>query len=143
MAIVGVGIDVVSIPDFAAQVDQPGTVFAETFTPGERRDAGSHRADDVDAVLAPGGLVRQENAVVRDERLAVVASDRERRERGHVGRDHALNGRVHRVRLRVSIASDGSDLLDHVGSAGVGPNVATFAGFGAIRQKVLKDEGLA
>jgi holo-[acyl-carrier protein] synthase len=34
-----VGIDVVSIPDFAEQVDQPGTVFAETFTPGERRDA--------------------------------------------------------------------------------------------------------
>ncbi|MBI3214926.1 MAG: holo-ACP synthase [Mycobacterium sp.] len=39
MAIVGVGIDVVSIPAFAEQVDQPGTVFAETFTPGERRDA--------------------------------------------------------------------------------------------------------
>ena len=39
MAIVGVGIDVVFIPDFADQVDQPGTVFAETFTPGERRDA--------------------------------------------------------------------------------------------------------
>src|SRR6185437_7702290 len=39
MAVVGVGIDLVSIPDFAAQVDQPGTVFAETFTPGERRDA--------------------------------------------------------------------------------------------------------
>ncbi|HEX5143544.1 MAG TPA: holo-ACP synthase [Mycobacterium sp.] len=39
MAIVGVGIDVVSIADFAEQVDQPGTVFAETFTPGERRDA--------------------------------------------------------------------------------------------------------
>ena len=32
MAIVGVGIDVVSIPDFAEQVDQPGTVFAATFT---------------------------------------------------------------------------------------------------------------
>lgn len=29
----------VSIPDFAEQVDRPGTVFAETFTPGERRDA--------------------------------------------------------------------------------------------------------
>jgi holo-[acyl-carrier protein] synthase len=29
----------VSIPVFAEQVDQPGTVFAETFTPGERRDA--------------------------------------------------------------------------------------------------------
>jgi holo-[acyl-carrier protein] synthase len=39
MAIVGLGIDVVSIPDFAEQVDRPGTVFAETFTPGERRDA--------------------------------------------------------------------------------------------------------
>jgi holo-[acyl-carrier protein] synthase len=36
---VGVGIDLVSIPEFAEQVDQPGTVFAETFTPGERRDA--------------------------------------------------------------------------------------------------------
>ncbi len=39
MAIVGVGIDLVFIPDFAEQVDRPGTVFAETFTPGERRDA--------------------------------------------------------------------------------------------------------
>ena len=39
MAIVGLGIDLVSIPDFAEQVDRPGTVFAETFTPGERRDA--------------------------------------------------------------------------------------------------------
>ncbi len=39
MAVVGVGIDLVSIPDFAEQVDQPGTVFAETFTPGVRRDA--------------------------------------------------------------------------------------------------------
>ena len=39
MSIVGVGIDLVSITDFAEQVDQPGTVFAETFTPGERRDA--------------------------------------------------------------------------------------------------------
>ena len=39
MGIVGIGIDLVSIPDFAEQVDRPGTVFAETFTPGERRDA--------------------------------------------------------------------------------------------------------
>jgi holo-[acyl-carrier protein] synthase len=36
---VGIGIELVSIPEFAEQVDQPGTVFAETFTPGERRDA--------------------------------------------------------------------------------------------------------
>jgi holo-[acyl-carrier protein] synthase len=39
LSIVGVGIDLVSIAEFAEQVDQPGTVFAETFTPGERRDA--------------------------------------------------------------------------------------------------------
>ena len=39
VGIVGIGIDLVSIPDFAEQVDRPGTVFAETFTPGERRDA--------------------------------------------------------------------------------------------------------
>lgn len=39
MSIVGVGIDLVCIPEFAEQVDRPGTVFAETFTPGERRDA--------------------------------------------------------------------------------------------------------
>ena len=39
MGIVGVGIDLVSITEFAEQVDQPGTLFSETFTPGERRDA--------------------------------------------------------------------------------------------------------
>lgn len=39
MAIVGVGIDLVSIPDFAEQLGRPGTVFAQTFTPAERRDA--------------------------------------------------------------------------------------------------------
>ncbi|AWV47838.1 4'-phosphopantetheinyl transferase [Mycobacterium leprae Kyoto-2] len=39
MGIVGVGIDLVSIPDFAEQVSQPGTVFMTIFTPGERRDA--------------------------------------------------------------------------------------------------------
>jgi holo-[acyl-carrier protein] synthase len=39
VTIVGVGIDLVFIPDFAEQIDRPGTVYAETFTPGERRDA--------------------------------------------------------------------------------------------------------
>ncbi|WP_299557292.1 holo-ACP synthase [uncultured Mycolicibacterium sp.] len=39
MAVVGVGIDLVSIPDFAEQLERPGTAFAEMFTPGERRDA--------------------------------------------------------------------------------------------------------
>ena len=44
MGIVGVGIDLVSIPDFAEQVDQPGTAFSETFTPGERRDTPKSRS---------------------------------------------------------------------------------------------------
>lgn len=38
MGIVGVGIDLVSIPEFAEQVDQPGTVFRDVHA-GERRDA--------------------------------------------------------------------------------------------------------
>ena len=47
MAVVGVGIDLVSIPDFAEQVDQPGTVFAEILLPGlptprVRTGAGTH-----------------------------------------------------------------------------------------------------
>src|ERR1700726_2949553 len=37
MGIVGVGIDLVSIPDFAGQDDQPVTVFSETFPLGDRR----------------------------------------------------------------------------------------------------------
>ncbi|MFT4127999.1 MAG: holo-ACP synthase [Gordonia sp. (in: high G+C Gram-positive bacteria)] len=39
MAIIGVGIDIVSVPEFAEQLAQPGTMFAERFTVGERRDA--------------------------------------------------------------------------------------------------------
>ena len=45
MAIIGVGIDLVCISDFAEQVDRPGTVFAETFTPGERRHAADKSSD--------------------------------------------------------------------------------------------------
>ncbi|MCG5434149.1 holo-ACP synthase [Mycobacterium sp. MYCO198283] len=44
MTVVGIGIDLVSIPDFAEQVDRPGTAFAETFTPRERRDAADRSA---------------------------------------------------------------------------------------------------
>ena len=36
---VGVGIDVVGITAFAEQLDEPGTRFAQAFTPGERRAA--------------------------------------------------------------------------------------------------------
>ncbi|MBT0568269.1 holo-ACP synthase [Williamsia sp. CHRR-6] len=41
MSVIGVGIDVVSIPEFAEQLRQPGTSFAQRFTVGERRDAAS------------------------------------------------------------------------------------------------------
>jgi holo-[acyl-carrier protein] synthase len=36
---VGVGVDVVGITAFAEQLDEPGTRFARSFTPGERRAA--------------------------------------------------------------------------------------------------------
>ncbi|PYE13949.1 holo-[acyl-carrier protein] synthase [Williamsia limnetica] len=41
MTVIGVGIDLVSIPGFAEQLRQPGTTFADRFTVGERRDAAS------------------------------------------------------------------------------------------------------
>lgn len=37
----GVGVDVVGITAFAAQLEAPGTRFASVFTPGERRTAAS------------------------------------------------------------------------------------------------------
>ena len=39
MTLLGVGVDLVHVPSLAAQLDQPGSTFAEVFTPGERRDA--------------------------------------------------------------------------------------------------------
>ncbi|WP_040510612.1 holo-ACP synthase AcpS [Gordonia soli] len=46
MGVLGVGIDVVSIPEFAEQLRQPGTTFADRFTVGERRDAASGTGDE-------------------------------------------------------------------------------------------------
>lgn len=37
--VVGIGVDLVHVPSFADQLDQPGTRFLSGFTPGERRDA--------------------------------------------------------------------------------------------------------
>ena len=37
--VVGVGVDLVGITAFAEQLDEPGTRFAQAFTPGERRAA--------------------------------------------------------------------------------------------------------
>ena len=45
MTILGVGVDLVHVPTFADQFDQPGTRFAEAFSPGERSDARSRPTD--------------------------------------------------------------------------------------------------
>lgn len=44
--VAGVGVDLVDLPAFAQQLNQPGTRFAEVFTPGERRDACRGSAED-------------------------------------------------------------------------------------------------
>lgn len=41
----GVGVDIVSISDFAEQLDAPGTRFAQVFTSGERRAARAGGAE--------------------------------------------------------------------------------------------------
>ncbi|MGU3294188.1 holo-ACP synthase AcpS [Williamsia sp. M5A3_1d] len=46
MTVIGIGIDVVSIPEFAEQLAQPGTTFADRFTVGERRDSAAGTAED-------------------------------------------------------------------------------------------------
>jgi holo-[acyl-carrier protein] synthase len=45
MTILGVGVDLVHVPSFADQLDQPGSGFADVFTPGERRDANGRPTD--------------------------------------------------------------------------------------------------
>lgn len=46
MTVLGIGIDLVAVGDFAAQLAHAGTRFAERFTAGERRDAASGTGDD-------------------------------------------------------------------------------------------------
>ncbi len=43
--VLGVGVDLVHVPSFADQLDQPGSEFADVFTPGERRDANGRPTD--------------------------------------------------------------------------------------------------
>lgn len=45
MTVVGVGVDLVHVPTFADQLDQPGTTFVTAFLPGERRDVRSRPSD--------------------------------------------------------------------------------------------------
>ena len=45
MTVLGVGVDLVHVPSFADQLDQPGSEFGDVFTPGERRDANGRTTD--------------------------------------------------------------------------------------------------
>jgi holo-[acyl-carrier protein] synthase len=49
---VGVGIDVVGITAFTEQLDEPGTRFAQAFTPGERRAARSGPGSEAESLAA-------------------------------------------------------------------------------------------
>jgi holo-[acyl-carrier protein] synthase len=50
--VAGIGIDVVGITAFAEQLDQPGTRFAQAFTPGERRAARSAEGSEAESLAA-------------------------------------------------------------------------------------------
>jgi holo-[acyl-carrier protein] synthase len=45
VTVIGVGVDLVHVPAFAEQLEQPGSRFEDVFTPGERRDANSRTTD--------------------------------------------------------------------------------------------------
>ncbi|MBC7630941.1 holo-ACP synthase [Aeromicrobium sp.] len=45
MTVVGVGVDLVHVPTFADQLDQPGSMFVSAFTSGERSDVRSRHTD--------------------------------------------------------------------------------------------------
>ncbi len=102
MGIVGVGIDLVSITEFAEQVDQPGTVFAETFTPGERRDASdksSSAARHLAARWAAKEAVIKAWSGSRFSQRPVLARGHPSRHRGdhrHVGTAEGAADRCHR-----------------------------------------------
>ncbi|WP_026918836.1 holo-ACP synthase [Gordonia shandongensis] len=46
MSIVGIGIDLVTISEFADQLGRPGTTLPARFTVGERRDSAERTGDD-------------------------------------------------------------------------------------------------
>jgi holo-[acyl-carrier protein] synthase len=48
----GVGVDLVGIEAFAEQLEQPGTRFAQAFTPGERRAARAGSGTEAESLAA-------------------------------------------------------------------------------------------
>ena len=50
--VIGVGVDVVGIAAFAEQLEEPGTRFAQAFTPGERRAARAGSTPEAESLAA-------------------------------------------------------------------------------------------
>ncbi len=125
MGIVGVGIDLVSIPDFAEQVDQPGTVFSETFTPGERRDA-SDKSSSAARHLAARWAAKE--AVIKAWSVSRFAQRPILREDIHRDIEVVTDmwGRP-RVRLTGDIAKHLADVTIHVSLTHEGDTAAAVA----------------
>ena len=125
MGIVGVGIDLVSIPDFAEQVDQPGTAFSETFTPGERRDASDKSSSAARHRAARG---RDDDAATNRWSASRVAQPPVQHEDIHRDIEVVTDmwGRP-RVRLTGAIATHLADVTIHVSLTHEGDTAAAVA----------------
>ncbi|GAA3192576.1 hypothetical protein GCM10020255_092660 [Rhodococcus baikonurensis] len=45
MGVLGIGFDLVTVSEFAEQLNRPGTAMLDNFTPGERRDAATRSSE--------------------------------------------------------------------------------------------------
>lgn len=52
MSVIGIGIDVVDVPAFAEQLEQPGSTMLVSFRTGERRDAAARTGDEAQHLAA-------------------------------------------------------------------------------------------
>ena len=118
MSVVGVGLDIVSIPEFAEQWKQPGTRFAEAFTAGERRDARSGTGGP-ERHLAARWAAKE--AVIKAWSVSRFA----RRPAGDVGQPAAALSDVglalSRNALAAALLSELADLLTQFAHAGFAP----------------------
>ena len=52
MSVIGIGLDVVSVPGFAEQLRQPGSTMLHTFRVNERRDCAERSGDEAQHLAA-------------------------------------------------------------------------------------------
>ncbi|MGK2320965.1 holo-ACP synthase AcpS [Gordonia rhizosphera] len=118
MNVLGVGIDIVSVPEFGEQLKQPGTTFGDRFTVRERRDAAAGTGDEArhlaarwaakEAVVKAWSVSRFSRSpllpLIRHSDIEVVTDNWGRpaiRLSGEIG-EHLKDTRVH-----VSLTHDG------------------------------------